>query len=656
MIPNLAKAGGSFRGAGLYYLHDKAESRDAARGDKPKTNERVWFTETRNCASDDPQQAIDEMWKTAEHQDYLKQRAGVRAGGRACTNPVQTISLSWHPSERPSQDDMTKAADEFLAHMGWHEHQALYVGHKDTDHPHIHIIMNRVHPETGLTASSSNDYRRAQAWALAFEREHGRIWCDRRQEPDNDNSRAGNTNVPHHVHDIMRETERAYRRDEERREGGFAYERDKLKADQRAEREAWFAEGKKALKQARHDAYDAVKEEFRDEWAAFHKERQAQERAAQKSFTTLMDRAFHYAKTGEWVSAAKAFEARDAKIEAVHDVFEARRADLHARQKAAWQERQQEACAELRKERDAGYKALLQRQQAARDAAKAAPARRERASGLANQVHSARKANDNKPAHALTPAPANRNPEPPTREPARMGVQIGPVTPTPATPQPTVQTPAHAPPTHDRGVSAPPKAPQSTQRPAAALSDAATTRKTTDDAVRTLAIWSLPKQAATNSPTQAPPWQKPLVRQPQRAHSQASTNLGWGASTPTKAEIDGARVAREASEQAERQPTARTPARDRAPDGTDAAAGVIGGLAGYVADQMAELFAPTPPEVREPRQKAEAKREAEKPVIEIKDQNPYARHIEAALRAVEADNERKRERDYWDDRSRTRDR
>ncbi len=152
MIPNIARGGTSFRGAGKYYLHDKTP--ETERGDDDAlehltTRERVAFTVTRNCVNDDPEQAIDEMWTTAAAQDELKREAGLKLGGRKCTNPVKTISLSWHPSETPTQEQMIEAADSYLKKMGWSEHQALFVGHNDTEHPHIHIILNRVNPETG---------------------------------------------------------------------------------------------------------------------------------------------------------------------------------------------------------------------------------------------------------------------------------------------------------------------------------------------------------------------------------------------------------------------------------------------------------------------------------------------------------------------------
>ena len=50
---------------------------------------------------------------------------------------------------------MEKAADSYLRFMGFDEHQAVYIAHKDTEHPHLHIILNRVHPETGKVLDDS---------------------------------------------------------------------------------------------------------------------------------------------------------------------------------------------------------------------------------------------------------------------------------------------------------------------------------------------------------------------------------------------------------------------------------------------------------------------------------------------------------------------
>ncbi len=81
---------------------------------------------------------------------------------------------------------------------------------------------------------------------------------------------------------------------------------------------------------------------------------------------------------------------------------------------------------------------------------------------------------------------------------------------------------------------------------------------------------------------------------------------------------------------------------------SDLAAADIGSVASYLADQLVELFAPTPPDVREAQAKAEAKakagREAERPAhedIAAADE----RIIESAVRAVE--DERAQQGEAW---------
>jgi hypothetical protein len=181
MIINIRPNGGSFRGAGAYYLHDKSDDASLDKALKPQSAERVWFAETRNCMNNDPFRALDEMWGVAEDQAYLKMQAGVKRGGRVCEDAVKTMSLSWHKDDAPSPEHMIEAADAFLKHMKWDEHQAVLVGHNDTEHRHIHIILNRVNPDTGRTLDDFREQKRAQSWALEYEREHGQVRCEQRE-------------------------------------------------------------------------------------------------------------------------------------------------------------------------------------------------------------------------------------------------------------------------------------------------------------------------------------------------------------------------------------------------------------------------------------------------------------------------------------------
>jgi hypothetical protein len=86
---------------------------------------------------------------------------------------------------------------------------------------------------------------------------------------------------------------------------------------------------------------------------------------------------------------------------------------------------------------------------------------------------------------------------------------------------------------------------------------------------------------------------------------------------------------------------------------SDLAAGAIGGTASYLADQLGELFAPTPPEVREAQAKAKAaaKREVDAPVPEDKSA-AYARIIETAVRKIETERASGADETYWKERDR----
>lgn len=181
MVPDVAKSGHSFKGAFAYYLHDKRQ--DAA-SPHLSTSERVAWTATRNLAVDDPASVERIMIATAKQADELKKAAGIKATGRKSNAHVYAYSLAWHPDEAGSLTDaeMTRAADASLKALGAEGHQAFIVRHTDQKHPHLHIIVNRVHPETGKMLSTSNDHLKLSDWANAYERDRGQIVTPKREE------------------------------------------------------------------------------------------------------------------------------------------------------------------------------------------------------------------------------------------------------------------------------------------------------------------------------------------------------------------------------------------------------------------------------------------------------------------------------------------
>lgn len=169
MVPKVTSKGRSFKGAARYYLHDK----------KADTAERVAFTEALNLPTNDPHRATAHMIDTAAHANDLKREAGIKAG-RTLKHPVYTYSLAWHPSQNPTKAEQIAAARESLHAIGMTDRQALIVAHCDTDHAHVHVVVNRVCPTTGRAASYSNDQLKLSQWAEEYERRHGKIFCQER--------------------------------------------------------------------------------------------------------------------------------------------------------------------------------------------------------------------------------------------------------------------------------------------------------------------------------------------------------------------------------------------------------------------------------------------------------------------------------------------
>ncbi len=562
MIVRISKNGRSFKGAAAYYLHDKAADPETPKHLKPTTDDRVAFIATRNLVFDDPRQATAEMIRTAYAQNELKRANGISLAGRKCTEPVKTLSLSWHPDEKPSPDQMIETADRYLRHMGWHEHQALIIGHDDTAHPHVHISVNRVHPETGRVLDDRLEYKRSQSWALEYEKEMGRIWCENRQEnakPREERApeRSANDNdLPHNVIQLARPLERDYAASEKTREEVFALEHDLLKREQRQEREAWFADGKDLFKETRNAVWREVKEEYREDWKQLFADKAVQEKAAAEHSGSALDRAFFFAKTGDWEQARAAFDDRNAVHAAVATEFAGRASELRRQQLEETRERQSLALDALKLDRTDGYKELLARQQEQRQEMREAHAAGERAGHLIGQTHAARTANENSAPGAAPPSAANSN-----RDQTDISQQIAGAV--------------------GQDIAQPPAAPPETR------------------AVEPLIALELPPSSPED-----------------RATEIAVGNAATGAA--------------------------------------DLGAGAIGGTANYLADQLGELFAPTPPEVREAQAKAQDQAredaEAQKPV------NPFLKHTGMAENKATLEREEKERDDYWDDRERRRER
>jgi hypothetical protein len=72
-----------------------------------------------------------------------------------------------------NRDRMELVADRLLDRLGLQDHQAMFVAHRDREHAHVHIVVNRVHPETGVAWERWQDHPRIERTLRETERELG---------------------------------------------------------------------------------------------------------------------------------------------------------------------------------------------------------------------------------------------------------------------------------------------------------------------------------------------------------------------------------------------------------------------------------------------------------------------------------------------------
>lgn len=70
-------------------------------------------------------------------------------------------SINFPPSEDLSNEKMNEIGNEYLKAAGFNLHQFIMFRHSDADHPHLHILVNRIGYD-GKVVSDSNDFARTE--------------------------------------------------------------------------------------------------------------------------------------------------------------------------------------------------------------------------------------------------------------------------------------------------------------------------------------------------------------------------------------------------------------------------------------------------------------------------------------------------------------
>ena len=99
----------------------------------------------------------------------------VAHGAVRSPQPVQHWVLSWHEGEQPTPEQCEEAVSILLDEMGLAGHQVLFALHQNTENIHLHIAINRVHPETELVikVNEGKDFEPAHRAIARIEHRQG---------------------------------------------------------------------------------------------------------------------------------------------------------------------------------------------------------------------------------------------------------------------------------------------------------------------------------------------------------------------------------------------------------------------------------------------------------------------------------------------------
>ncbi len=95
---------------------------------------------------------------------------------RAGSNRTYHLVVALHPEDRSlDTNELRHVVEHFVDTLGFSEHQYVAVRHNDKDHEHIHVAINKIHPENFRIHSPAWDQQKLFTGARALELELGLI-------------------------------------------------------------------------------------------------------------------------------------------------------------------------------------------------------------------------------------------------------------------------------------------------------------------------------------------------------------------------------------------------------------------------------------------------------------------------------------------------
>lgn len=129
--------------------------------DEQDKAERLGQITVSNCEAATLQAVIGEVLAT--------QRQNTRAAG----DKTFHLLVSFRPGEHPTAETLKAIEERLCVGLGYGEHQRVSAVHHDTDNLHLHVAINKIHPERHTMHEPFQSYRTLAELCATLERDYG---------------------------------------------------------------------------------------------------------------------------------------------------------------------------------------------------------------------------------------------------------------------------------------------------------------------------------------------------------------------------------------------------------------------------------------------------------------------------------------------------
>lgn len=129
--------------------------------DPQQQTERVGTIRATNCHSDRVDAVIAEVLNTQQMNK------------RALSDKIYHLVISFRPEDQTTDAMLKTIENELCDGLGFNGHQRISVIHHDTDHLHVHVAINKIHPERLTIHNPHYDYKVIGELCKKLEQQYG---------------------------------------------------------------------------------------------------------------------------------------------------------------------------------------------------------------------------------------------------------------------------------------------------------------------------------------------------------------------------------------------------------------------------------------------------------------------------------------------------